>query len=79
MKKFEVGNYYTRLEDDNNIECANIVYKVVKRTAKTITIIEIQHFGRYNESKSEPKTIRIKDIDWNGREYAAKGERLIVA
>lgn len=79
MKKFEVGNYYTRFEDDNNVENASIVYEVVKRTTKTITIVEIQHFGRYNESKSEPKTIKIKDREWNGSEFAVKGERLIVA
>ena len=79
MKKFEVGNYYTRFEDDNNLENASIVYEVVKRTAKTITIVQIQHFGRYNESTSEPKTIKIKDREWNGSEFAVKGERLIVA
>lgn len=79
MKKFEVGNYYTRFEDDNDVKNASIVYEVVKRTAKTITIIEIQHFGRYNESKSEPKTIKIKDRAWNGSEFVTKGERLIVA
>ena len=79
MKKFEVGNYYTRLENDNNVENASVVYEVVKRTAKTITIVEIQHFGRYNESKSEPKTLRIKDREWNGSEFVTNGERLIVA
>lgn len=79
MKKFEVGNYYTRFEDDNNVENASIVYEVVKRTTKTITIVEIHHFGKYNESKSEPKTIKIKDREWNGSEFAVKSERLIVA
>ena len=79
MKKFEVGNYYTRFENDNNIKNASVVYEVVKRTAKTITIVEIQHFGKYNESKSEPKTLRIKDREWNGSEFTTKGNCLIVA
>ena len=79
MKKFEVGNYYTRFEDGNNVESASIVYEVVKRTAKTITIVEIQHFGRYNERKSEPKTLKIKDREWNGGEFTTKGDFLIVA
>ena len=79
MKKFEVGNYYTRFENDNNIENASVVYEVVKRTAKTLTIVEIQHFGRYNESKSEPKTLKIKDREWNGSEFTTKGNWLIVA
>lgn len=79
MKKFEVGNYYTRFEDGNNVENASVVYEVVKRTAKTITIVEIQHFGRYNESKSEPKTLKIKDRGWNGSEFITKGNWLIVA
>lgn len=79
MKKFEVGNYYTRFEDGNNVENASVVYEVVKRTAKTITIVEIQHFGRYNERKSEPKTLKIKDREWNDSEFTTKGDWLIVA
>ena len=46
MRKFEVGKVYG--EDA-------VKYEVVKRTAKFVTILEVHHFGKFNEiKKSQP-------------------------
>lgn len=44
MRKFEVGKVYG--EDA-------VKYEVVKRTAKFVTILEVHHFGKFNEIKKE--------------------------
>ena len=50
--KFEVGKRYN--------EDGGVCYEIVRRTAKRITYVQVQHAGRYNECKSEPKTVAIK-------------------
>lgn len=57
MRKFEVGKRY----GENAV-----VFEIIKRTAKTITYAPIYHAGRYNESKREEKTVKIRD--WGDRE-----------
>ncbi len=57
MRTFEVGKRY----GDNAV-----VFEIIKRTAKTITYAPIYHAGRYNESKREEKTVKIRD--WGDRE-----------
>lgn len=55
MTKFEVGKRYEALSG------SVLPFEIIKRTAKRITYVEIQHEGRYNEYKSEPKTATIKN------------------
>lgn len=43
-----------------------LVFEVVKRTAKFLTYVEIQKYGKYNETREEPK--RTKIHDWDTRE-----------
>ena len=57
MRKFEVGKRY----GENSV-----VFEIIKRTEKTITYAPIYHAGRYNESKREEKTVKIRD--WGDRE-----------
>lgn len=54
MRNFEIGKRY--------VDGAGCV-EITKRTAKTITFVTIQHAGRFNERKSEPKTAKINS--WN--------------
>ncbi len=58
MRKFEVGKRYS--------ESNAVKFEIVKRTAKTITYVQILHAGRFNETKSEPK--RTKIHNWEDRE-----------
>lgn len=51
MKKFEVGNIYG----------GTIKYEVTKRTKKFVTYVQIQHFGKFNEKRSEEKRARINE------------------
>lgn len=62
MRKFEQGKRYGEKA---------VIYEIIKRTAKTITYAAIQHPGRYNERRSEEKTVRIKD--WKDREVFFAG------
>lgn len=57
-RKFEVGKTYT----ENDV----LVFEIVKRTAKFVTYVEIQKYGKYNEIREEPK--RTKIHDWDTRE-----------
>ncbi len=72
MKKFEVGKVYEGF-------CGSVVkYEIVKRTAKTVTYVEVYHHGRYNEYKGREKTKRVKT--WtNGEEvmFLATGETVV--
>ena len=61
--KFEVGKRYEALSG------SVLLFEIVARTAKRITYVEVDHAGRYNERKGEPKTAAIKN--W------AKGEVFI--
>ena len=67
MKKFEVGKRYKAMSG------SVLPFEIVARTAKRITYVTVQHAGRYNESKSEPKTATIKT--WQNSEvfYTAYG------
>ena len=58
MKKFEVGKRYT--------ENGAVEFEVVKRTNEFVTVVQIQHAGRYNERRSDPK--RVKVNIWNNEE-----------
>lgn len=55
MTKFEVGKRYEALSG------SVLPFEIIKRTAKKITFVTVQHAGKYNESKSEPKTATIKN------------------
>lgn len=55
MKKFEIGKRYEA--ESGGVLCC----EVIKRTAKRVTYVIVQHAGRYNECKSEPKTANIKN------------------
>ena len=55
MKEFEVGKRYEALSG------SVLPFEIIKRTAKRITFVTVQHAGRHNESKSEPKTATIKN------------------
>ena len=55
MKEFEVGKRYEALSG------SVLPFEIIKRTAKRITFVTVQHVGKYNESKSEPKTATIKN------------------
>lgn len=57
-RRFEVGKTYT----ENDV----LVFEVVKRAAKFLTYVEIQKYGKYNETREEPK--RTKIHDWDTRE-----------
>lgn len=57
-RRFEVGKTYT----ENDV----LVFEVVKRTAKFLTYVEIRKYGKYNETREEPK--RTKIHDWDTRE-----------
>jgi hypothetical protein len=51
--KFEVGKRYKDISGDG------VAYEIIKRTAKTVTFVTIQHEGRSNERTSEQKRARI--------------------
>lgn len=42
MIKFEIGKIY---------KDKSVAFEVVKRTAKTVTIVQLHHFGRWNEKR----------------------------
>jgi hypothetical protein len=63
MRKFEVGKVYG--EDA-------VKYEVVKRTAKFVTILEVHHFGKFNETK-------VKVSLWDETEALVFGSRTVVA
>lgn len=43
MIKFEVGKIY---------KDKSVAFEVVKRTAKIVTIVQLHHYGRWNEKRS---------------------------
>ena len=55
MKKFEVGKRYEAMSG------SVLPFEIIKRTEKRITYVVVDHAGRYNERKSEPKTATIKN------------------
>lgn len=65
---FEVGKIYG--EDA-------IKYEVVAITKKTATILEVHHFGKFNEKRKNEKKVRISD--WNGTESLVFGNRTVLA
>ena len=64
---FEVGKIYG--EDA-------VKYEVVARTKKTATIVEVHHFGKFNEKRKNEKKVRISD--WNGTEALVFGNRTVL-
>ena len=68
MKMFEVGKIYG--EDA-------VKYEVVKRTKKTVTVVEVHHFGKFNEKRRNERTVKISN--WNGREVILFGSRTVLA
>ena len=65
---FEVGKIY--VED-------TVKYEVVARTKKIATIVEVHHFGKFNEKRKNEKKVRISD--WNGTEALVFGNRTVLA
>ena len=65
MRTFEAGKRYGEHA---------VVFEIVKRTAKTITYAAVQHAGRYNERKEEPKTVKVRN--WDGREVRSEERRV---
>lgn len=68
MRKFETGKRY----GENAV-----VFEIIKRTAKTITFSAIQHPRRFNERRSEEKTVKIRD--WGDREVFYAGSETVEA
>lgn len=64
---FEVGKIYG--EDA-------VKYEVVARTKKTATIVEVHHFGKFNEKRKNERKVRISD--WNGTEALVFGNRTVL-
>ena len=71
MKEFEVGKRYQALSG------SVLHFEIIKRTAKRITYVEIQHEGRYNEYKSEPKTATIKNWQSGEAFYTRHGATIV--
>lgn len=65
---FEVGKIYG--EDA-------VKYEVVARTKKTVTVVEVHHFGKFNEKRRNERTVKISN--WNGREAILFGSRTVLA
>lgn len=65
---FEVGKIYG--ED-------SVKYEVVARTKKTATIVEVHHFGKFNEKRKNERKVKISD--WNGKEALLFGSRIVLA
>lgn len=57
MRKFEIGKTY---------RTGSYVFEVLKRTNKTVRVIQIQHEGRSNERRYDERTCKIQD--WGDRE-----------
>ena len=72
MAKFEVGKRYEALNG------SVLPFEIIKRTAKRITFVTVQHAGKYNESKSEPKTATIKNWQ-SGEAFYTQYGAIIVA
>lgn len=68
MRTFEQGKRY----GENAV-----VFEVVKRTAKTVTYVAVQHAGKSNERQSEAKTAKIRD--WGDREVFFAGSETVEA
>lgn len=68
MRIFEQGKRY----GENAV-----VFEVVKRTAKTVTYVAVQHAGKPNERQSEAKTAKIRD--WGDREVFFAGSETVEA
>lgn len=70
--KFEVSKRYEATSG------SVLSFEIVKRTAKRVTFVEVQHAGRYNECKSEPKTATIKN--WlNGEVFITSRGAMVTA
>jgi len=68
MRTFEQGKRY----GENAV-----VFEVVKRTAKTVTYVAVQHAGKPNERRSEAKTAKL--CNWDGREVFIAGSQTVEA
>ncbi len=65
---FEVGKVYG--EDA-------VKYEIVARAKKTVTIVEVHHFGKFNENRKNERKVRISD--WNGTEAIVFGNKTVLA
>ena len=65
---FEVGKIYG--EDA-------VKYEVVKRTKRTVTIVEVHHFGKFNEKRRNERKVKISN--WDGKEVLVFGSRTVLA
>lgn len=69
--KFEINKRYKAMSGSVD------TFEIIKRTEKRITFVKVQHAGRYNERKSEPKTTTIKN--WDQGEVFFCGDATIAA
>lgn len=69
MRKFEVGKRY--------FGSSVRPYEIVKRTAKTVTYIQIDHVGRANERIADKRTVKI-DV-WGDTEVIFPHDETVTA
>jgi hypothetical protein len=65
---FEVGKIYG--EDA-------VKYEVVVRTKKTVTIVEVHHFGKFNEKRKNERKVKV--TMWDNKEVLVFGDKTVLA
>lgn len=65
---FEVGKIYG--EDA-------VKYEVVVRTKKTVTIVEVHHFGKFNEKRKNERKVKV--TMWDNKEVLVFGDKTALA
>jgi hypothetical protein len=68
MKKFEVGYIYGEHAQK---------FEVIKRTAKFLTIVSVQHIGHTNECRFDER--RIKIAPWGNEEAIFPHDELVTS
>ena len=71
MTKFEVIKRYSEYGDDWRR------YEIISRQGNTIIYTKIQHTGRCNEIKSEPKKAKIKQWEKGEIFLTTRGETIV--
>lgn len=51
--------------------------RIIKGSKKTATIVEVHHFGKFNENRRNERKVKISD--WNGKEALVFGSRTVLA
>lgn len=65
---FEVGKVYGE---------EAVKYEVVARTKKTVTIVEVHHFGKFNEKRKNERKVKV--VTWDDTEVLVFGDKTIMA